>query len=382
MAKKILVINAHDLDTGAGRSCADTLVLLAEKGYQIIHVARFHGQIENLLARHGIPTFYCDFPAWYPQLDAYGKKMNLIRRTRYAFHSMKVLLKSHSYITSILKEENFVPDLVYTNTILWYMGLFIARNYKCPHFYHIREYGMADFNMYFVLGRRISSFISRRYTQKAFCISKGVLDAWKDFFEDKAILIYNGIKLPQTQYHEHHLSPKEFHILIVGRLSSEKGQSNVIKVLPKIISKTNKKIILDLYGSGSEETYLKKIVSNLSLYNVVRFCGFSDNIDYSSYDLAIMSSRSEGFGRTTVEYMLNHIPVLGFKGGATPELIEDDITGKLYCDDNQLVEYICDAINDYAKYLAFAQNAYEKALDNFSLQAYQNRILREFDNCL
>ena len=51
MDKKILVINAHDIDTGAGRSCLSTLQLLSKQGCQIVHVARFKGQIENHLEK-------------------------------------------------------------------------------------------------------------------------------------------------------------------------------------------------------------------------------------------------------------------------------------------------------------------------------------------
>lgn len=37
--KNILVINAHDLDCGAGLSCASTMEILANAGYNVVHVS-------------------------------------------------------------------------------------------------------------------------------------------------------------------------------------------------------------------------------------------------------------------------------------------------------------------------------------------------------
>lgn len=378
MVKKILVVNAHDLDTGAGRSCVATLELLANHGYQIVHVACSKGKVESYLQELGIPTIYCDFPSWYPQVDSKGRKMNILHRIKYMIRSLIINHISIRIICRQLKERNFVPDLVYTNTMLWYMGLFLAKKYNCPHYFHVREYGFEDFRMYFVLGRKLSSMLANRYTQKAFCISKGVLDAWKDFFGDKAILMYNGIKNPNISYCKHRYIQMPFRVMIVGRLSEEKGQYGVIEQLPQILSKSFQTVVLDLYGAGVQEHELRQLVSDLSLNDHVNFCGFSENIDYSKYHLAIMPSRSEGFGRTTIEYMFNSVPVVGYRGGATPEFIEDGVSGRLYNNSEELIDIVCDAIKNYSKYSVFAKRAYDTAISKFSLEVYTKNILQEF----
>jgi glycosyltransferase involved in cell wall biosynthesis len=43
-----------------------------------------------------------------------------------------------------------------------------------------------------------------------------------------------------------------------------------------------------------------------------------------------MCSRSEGFGRVTIEGMLAGKPVIAARGGASPELVQDGSTGLLY----------------------------------------------------
>jgi glycosyltransferase involved in cell wall biosynthesis len=47
-------------------------------------------------------------------------------------------------------------------------------------------------------------------------------------------------------------------------------------------------------------------------------------------DVILVCSRSEGFGRVTIEGMLARKPVIGARCGATAELIQDGTTGLLY----------------------------------------------------
>jgi glycosyltransferase involved in cell wall biosynthesis len=65
---------------------------------------------------------------------------------------------------------------------------------------------------------------------------------------------------------------------------------------------------LDLYGDGRNKEILKMLVQELRLQSVVNFKGFSSSVPYNRYDFAIMASKSEAFGRVTIEYMLNSLP--------------------------------------------------------------------------
>ena len=378
MKGNILVINAHDLNCGAGISCAITLEILADAGYNIIHIARFKGKIEQRLLKKGIPTIYCDFPGWYPQAIN-GTKMSIFKRIRYFQHSLRTDIKSTSTLCKKLKSLNFHPDIIYTNTILWPQGLHLAHIYNIPHIYHIREYGYADFNMYFAFGERLSSFVARKYTVKALCISKGVLSTWNKFFGGKVELLYNGVPNNNTKFVRHKFDGYNLRIVIVGRLSKEKGQEFVIRRLAEIRKKTECNIYLDLYGTGVDEEKLRNIVTELKLSDCVNFCGFSDNIDYTRYHIAIMSSLSEGFGRTTVEYMLNSVPVIGYNGGATPELLKDKYTGRLYNNSKQFDTCVIDALNTYSDYERYAKKAFEYAYENYTINVYKRNILQCFN---
>ena len=74
------------------------------------------------------------------------------------------------------------------------------------------------------------------------------------------------------------------------------------------------------------------MVTFLHLEKNVRFLGYQKNFyeKLAGYDCGIMCSRSEGFGRVTVEYMMAGLPVLASDTGANAELIENGVTGLLY----------------------------------------------------
>lgn len=379
MKKNILVINAHDLDCGAGLSCASTMVILANAGYNIVHVSSAKGKIVDFLAENGIPTIHSHFSCWYP-MENNGGRMNWFQRIRSIQRCFREDVVSQMKIKKVLKSLDFLPDLVYTNTILFPIGTLIAKSFHVPHVFHIREYGYQDFRMYFLLGTKISSYWATKNTIMSLCISKGVQNIWNDFFGGKTMLLYNGLPNKQEKFLKREFDKQTFNVILVGRLSEEKGQEFVIRRLAEIVANTKYNLSLDLWGEGKDKDKLKKIVKTLHLENYVNFCGFSANIDYSKYHLAIMSSRSEGFGRTTVEYMFHSIPVIGYDGGATPELIEDKVTGRLYKTSEDFQKCVLDALSFYSTYQDYARNAFKYACENFTIDNYRLRILDFFKN--
>lgn len=379
MKKNILVINAHDLDCGAGLSCASTMVILANAGYNIVHVSSSKGKIVDFLKEKGIPTIHSRFSCWYP-MEHNGGRMNCFQRIRSIQYNLREDVISLIYIRKALKSLGFLPDLVYTNTILFPIGTLIASKYHVPHVFHIREYGYQDFRMYFLLGTKISSYWAKKSTVMSLCISKGVQNVWNDFFDGKTKLLYNGIPNKGVVFRIPEFDKQIFNIILVGRLSEEKGQEFVIRRLPEIIAKAKCKLSLDLWGEGKDKAKLVELVRTLHLEDFVHFCGFSENINYSKYHLAIMSSRSEGFGRTTVEYMFHSIPIIGYDEGATPELVKDKVTGRLYKTSEEFIDCVLDALSSYPIYQDYARNAFKYSIENFTIENYKSKILDFFEN--
>jgi glycosyltransferase involved in cell wall biosynthesis len=89
-------------------------------------------------------------------------------------------------------------------------------------------------------------------------------------------------------------------------------------------------------------------------------------------DVVLMCSRSEGFGRVTVEGMLAGKVVIGARSGATTELIQDGVTGLLYTlgDYKELANKIQYIHDNPVQARLTGKNAKEWAALNFSEERY------------
>ena len=120
-------------------------------------------------------------------------------------------------------------------------------------------------------------------------------------------------------------------ILYVGSLVKGKNVSSLIKAF-SLMNSTNSETKLIIIGSGIEEKYLKKLVVDENLNNVVlpgRI--FPDNLInyYNAADVFCLPSYSEGLPNVIVESMLCGTPVVGSSVDEIPYIIKDGINGFL-----------------------------------------------------
>ena len=91
-----------------------------------------------------------------------------------------------------------------------------------------------------------------------------------------------------------------------------------------------------------------------------------------------MCSRSEAFGRVTVEYLRRGRPVIGTRSGGTPELVEDGVTGFLYepGDCTALAHRIELLASSNAMLTEFSKAALERNVDRFLISDYLLQFCR------
>lgn len=107
-----------------------------------------------------------------------------------------------------------------------------------------------------------------------------------------------------------------------------------------MIKKGISNIHLDIWGNGPLDEKIQEFIILHGIQDFITICGYGNDIDLSRYEVGIMASKCEGFGRTTVEYMMSGLVVIGYNGGATPEIVEDKVTGYIYSDTPQLISSI------------------------------------------
>ena len=171
-------------------------------------------------------------------------------------------------------------------------------------------------------------------------VSSGVRQELIDNFglkDNKIITIENGCDIVSLKNQadepwdtEDSLLKGKKIIVTVGRLSEEKAHLHLIRAFGEI-SKHDKKAVLLILGTGSLESYLKKLVIDIGIQDRVIFKGFVQNpYKYvAKADIFIMPSLFEGYPNAMAEAVCLGVPCIAadFQTGAreilAPELVGD-----------------------------------------------------------
>lgn len=116
----------------------------------------------------------------------------------------------------------------------------------------------------------------------------------------------------------------------VGRLSKEKNIPLLLEAFSQVVQE-HKKLFLILAGEGPERKNVEKLISELGLQEKARLVGFLENTVpfYSSIDLFVQSSDTEGMPNTVLEAMAMGLPVVATEVGGVGELIQNNEEGFL-----------------------------------------------------
>lgn len=155
---------------------------------------------------------------------------------------------------------------------------------------------------------------------------------------------------------------KSKNLVSVGRLSSEKGYMDLLKIYNEIVKKYPD-WKLDIIGDGKERDSLEKYIKDNNLQEKVFLHGFQNknyinNILLNS-SIYLMTSFTESFGIVLIEAMSYGIPCIAFSSAeGALELIENDKNGYLI-DNRDKDEYI-----EKLEYLINNENIREKMKEN------------------
>ncbi|WP_147439009.1 glycosyltransferase family 4 protein, partial [Brenneria goodwinii] len=254
--------------------------------------------------------------------------------------------------------------VVYTNTSDLYVGSILAKLLCAKHIWHFREFGYEDQKAHHLMGDRLFYKMSEKFSDAIIVISRSLEEKVSKYICKRKIhMIYDDLSFKLDRPYDRKNNVLQPNFLMVGTLSPGKGQLDVIRALSSL-KENGVDFNLGIVGHDDSDyaRFLKNEVVNLNLQKNVKFWGFSGDLSRirAIYDIGIVASHSEAFGRVTIEGMLSGLVMVGSKNGANKELIHDGETGFLY-DGNStkdLIETLETLLNGKINVTLIRNNAY------------------------
>ncbi len=276
-------------------------------------------------------------------------------------------------------------DLIHSNSSREDFSVMIQTKYHIPIVRHIREFGDRDFSCFSLRKNYIDLFNST--TSVFIAVSNAVRTHWinKGIISNKIVTIYNGVfqreRLKQRTIPLCH--KKKINLVMVGSIMRTKGQDQAIQMM-NLLKDENIEFKLDLIGDGTWFflNELKDQIERCGLEDCVSFFGYRKDVFdlLPNYDVGLICSKSEGFGRVTAEYMMAGLPVLASNTGANSELIREGVDGCLYSYGNveDMKEKLMRIINNNLG----GEKTHRYALGNYSVMVNEEKVYNLYKTVL
>lgn len=383
---KVLFISAGDYKYGAPKSMFELMITLKSL-YNIepVLLTKKRTPMNDQCDKLGIENY----SFWYRDIMAGSAYKNPI------LNCMKQCVKYALYLYGGVTKHfidsvgiNFDEiDLIHTNVNRNDIGCFLSKKYNIPHIWHLREHGIEDYRVciykpriYQYMNNHADAFVAISHSVKNTWVKMGLPD-------DKIRVIYNG--LDTRGYRDKKQNDRDIvRIAMTGHIQPTKGQEQLIKALGLLDEKYLKRLHVDLWGEAYSDykLHLLRLIKQYHLEEVVDFCGYCNNVPQklSEYDIGIVCSKAEGFGRVTVEYMLAGLAVIASDTGANPEIIQDEENGLLYSYGNEkhLARQIEKCLEDPDLIITYGKKAVETALNKYSITKCAENIYQLYEDVL
>lgn len=340
---KILFISSDNNKTSGAFLC---LVELNRYLREVYNVDTFviipkQGDGVQLLDKYHIP--YKIIPS-YSWITYNGYSIKALAKTCF-----KLLMMLYNYIAikkiqTIIKKGKF--DFVHTNTIFSYVGAKAAFLKHTKHIWHLRECINEGHNSRIVVGESGYKFISK--SNIVLAVSQTVRQTYQnDIDAGKIKVVYDGVSA--NLYKKKNIFKDEVvQFTCIGGFIDNKNQIELINACDILKKSGQRNFHLNLVGRGPMELNLRAEVNRLGLNDYVTFSGVFDRVQdiLEKTDIVCVVSKSEAFGRTVIEGMLQGCLIIGANtlNSAIHELITDGITGFLYpCGDLDRLAHIMNA---------------------------------------
>ncbi len=204
--------------------------------------------------------------------------------------------------------------------------------------------------------------------------------------KEKIEIIYNGINVNHARnashlntsqlLKEYEIPPGTFVIGTLGRLAIVKGHSYLIQAIPSILKEIPGCMLL-IAGSGPLYSNLNNLIKALGLENNIKLIGYIKELEpfFSSIDLFVLPSLSEGLPISLLEAMRHGKPCVASAAGGITEIITDGAAGLLVPPANvkALAQAITSLYKDEGRMKQLSANGQKLVECNFSAKSMANQ---------
>jgi glycosyltransferase involved in cell wall biosynthesis len=221
-----------------------------------------------------------------------------------------------------------------------------------------------------LLNRRLDCYV---------CVSKAVAEAAKERRDSEGAalaVIPPGVRLATAEQAERarieRAQDAEPVVVTCGRLERER-RIDVLLDAFDLVRCELPDCRLVVAGAGKAEAELKSRARELGLDGAVEWTGWLPEIDpvLARGHVYVNTWPAEGFGMATVEAMGYELPVIVTDSGASPELVEDEISGRVVeaLKPQVLARVICELLGDRGHCAAIGAVARERASFRYSFRS-------------
>ena len=202
----------------------------------------------------------------------------------------------------------------------------------------------------------------------------------------KMHIIRCGIDLtsvPQPQKSRSATATRAPRLICVGRLSPEKGYAGLLAALAGLTAR-GREFSLTIVGGGSSADAIRIETDQRKLTERVQFTGplpeRSTLERMAEADIFVLPSLMEGLPVVLIEALALRLPVVASRVAGIPELIEEDVTGRLFTASNwaDLERVLCELIDDRPAWARLGDAGRRRIADEYQAHSAAARMARLF----
>jgi glycosyltransferase involved in cell wall biosynthesis len=286
---------------------------------------------------------------------------------------------------------------LYTNTIRAQIyGVAAARLAQKPLIWHMRDFWLTENRP--KNSPLLDTTLKRLFIANARAvITNSHATAARLPKSPKINVVHNGIELGRfdptldgTLFRKQFDIPLDAPLVgMMGRLRPWKGQMRFLDVAAQVAAQRDDVYFTIIGGAtfGVQDDYeqrLRQKTASLGLNSHVKFTGHLDNTPaaLAALDIFVHPGDPEPFGLVNIEAMAMRKPVVAFKLGALPEIIEDGKTGYLVDTTPQLAISILNLIKDPTRRQQFGIAGKQRVIEQFTIQHTATKIEGVLHQCL